>query len=116
MFHIDDILLAHVNPAAVTEHAKKLDGACGLLDPLAVTRGKLCECLGMPLNFGAMHKACAIAQYDFIKKLCNSLPAELKGPCRKTPVPDNLFKVSKDAAFVRKEKADKYHEVTAKSL
>ena len=48
------VLLAHLNPAVVTEHVKNLDGVCGLLDPLTVARGKLHECLGMSLDFASI--------------------------------------------------------------
>ena len=88
----------------------------GRLDPLTVTRGKTHEYLGMTLNFEDIKGACIITQCDFIKKLHNSLPQELKGPYRKTPAPPDLFKVNKNAELVSKDKADKYHEVSAKSL
>lgn len=70
----------------------------------------------MTLDFGAMLKACAIAQYDFIKKLHCSLPDELKGPYRATPAPENLFKINPNAELASKEKSNKYYEITAKSL
>ena len=53
---------------------------------------------------------------SFIKKLYKSLPPELKGPYRNTPAPENLFKVNPNAKLVPRVKADKYHEITAKSL
>ena len=45
-----------------------------------------------------------------------NLPKELKGPCRKTPAPSDLFKVNKEAPLVTKELGDSYHENSAKSL
>ena len=60
MFHIDNILLTHINSSVVTTYIKKLDEVYGLIDLLSVTRGKYYEYLGITLNFEFVPKACTI--------------------------------------------------------
>ena len=116
IFHIDNILLSHRKLIIVTEHIKLLDRACGQADSLMVTRGKYYEHLGMSLDFGSVEGACAMPQYNFIKKMFRNLPKNLRGPHRKTPAQLNLFKVDKELPLVADEVADRHHENSAKSL
>ena len=51
LFHIDDAMLAHVEPQTVTDSIKFLDKDHGGHNHLTMTRGKLHECLGMNLDF-----------------------------------------------------------------
>ena len=57
IIYTDDILLVCASLAVITEHIKELDGVHYLLDPLIVTRRKLCEYVGTLLNFRAIEKA-----------------------------------------------------------
>ena len=52
IFYADDLMALHIDPAIVVEYVKKLHGAHSDKDPLSVTRGKLCECLGTTIDFG----------------------------------------------------------------
>ena len=70
----------------------------------------------MTLDFESIKGACAISQYDFIKKMNNNLPKELKGPYRNTLAPPDLFKVNNDAPIVSLEHKEVYHEYSTKSL
>ena len=72
MFHIDDLMMSHVDPEIVTEHVKKLDGVHGNKHPLSITRGKMHEYLGITIEFG-LKRGVSISQYDFMKKLWASL-------------------------------------------
>ena len=56
------------------------------------------------------------SQYDAIKKIWNILPDYLLGECRKTPAPENAFKVYVESTRLDKEKQVQYHSVTAKRL
>ena len=73
MFHIDDLLLAHVQESVITEFIRKLDREYATHDPLTVTRGLLHEYLGQSMDFSYKGQ-CAMSQYDFIKKLWLELP------------------------------------------
>ena len=67
VFHVDNLLMTHGCLQAITDFVKKLDEVCGKNDPLAVTRGKLHECLGMTIDFRTEGK-CMFSQHDSIKK------------------------------------------------
>ena len=96
MFHADDLVMSHADPAILTEHIEKLDGVHDNKDHLSITRGKLYEHLGMTIDFGLKRKV-AISDSDFVKKMWVSSPEGLRGQCRSTLAPDCLFKVDKDA-------------------
>jgi hypothetical protein len=51
VFHIDDLLLSHLNPNIVTSYIRKLHKEYGSLENLTVTRGKVHEYLGMTIDF-----------------------------------------------------------------
>ena len=115
LFHVDDVLLTHKMASVVTEYIKRLDSTCGQNDPLAVTRGKIHEYLGMTLDFRRKGEV-AFTQYDAIKKFWLSLLPELKGPYRSTAAPDNLFKIDSTSPRAEKKLNDQYHSTTAKCL
>ena len=81
VFHANNLLLsqAHYYGASC---AKKLDGKHRSKDPPSVTRGKLRECLGISLDFGATRITCAIYECNFIKKFRTILLEILKSPNR----------------------------------
>ena len=93
MFHIDDLLLSFIDPHIVTLYIKKLEVAYTKRDPLTVTRGPVNKYLGMTFDLRVSGQV-ALSQYDFIKKLYDSLPEDMKEQrYRKTPAPEDLFKV-----------------------
>lgn len=59
---------------------------------------------------------CKFNQYDFIKKLYQSLPDNMKGKYHNTPAPDNLFKVSPGKQELDHKRRGEYHTITAKTL
>ena len=115
LFHVDNLMAAHMHPGVVTEHIKLLDGVYGTKDPLTVTRGKIHEFLGITIDF-SLQRGVAFSQYDFIKKFWKSLPEDLKGSYRNTPAPDYLFKVDRNADLIDTRRKDEYHTATAKSI
>ena len=58
----------------------------------------------------------AETQFDFIKKINNYLPEDLKGTHKKNPSPDDLLKEDDDDVESKSEKKEKNHKTTAKSL
>ena len=76
LFHVDNLLLARVQPQAITNHVNLLDNLCGEKDLLTVTRGKMNECLGMTLDF-CTKGSVAYSQHDAIKKFWLSLLEDL---------------------------------------
>ena len=59
----------------------------------------------------------SLSQYDFVKKLNNNLPDHMKaGRYRKSPGPEDLFKVNIESLELDPMKKEEYHKVTAKTL
>ena len=93
MFHIDDLLMAHKHSHIVTLFIKKLEQVYGKRDPLTVMRGLVHEYLGMTFDLREKGEV-ALSQYDFVKKLYDELPDDMKtGRYRYTPAPNDLFNV-----------------------
>ena len=116
MFHIDDLLMAHKHAHIVTLFIKKLEHVYGKRDPLTVTRGLLHEYLGMTFDLREKGEV-ALSQYDFVKKLYDELPDDMKtGRYRYTPAPDNLFKVNYESLLLDCARKETYHHTTAKTL
>jgi len=55
-------------------------------------------------------------QYDFVKKMWNDMPMELKGKYRRTQAREDLFKVDLNSELLENNKKNMCHRVTAKYL
>lgn len=115
IFHIDDLLISHAQAEVVTEFIERLKQAYGQREDLTVTRGRVHEYLGMTIDFNTKFE-CAFSQYDFLKKLFNSLPKSLKCDYRNSPAPEFLFKVNDEATKLDPERKEQYHNLVAKVL
>ena len=116
MFHIDDLLMAHVHPHIVTLFIKKLELVYGERDPLTITRGLIHEYLGMTFDLRDKGEV-ILSQYDFVKKLYDDLPDEMKtGRYRYTPAPEDLFKISESSPKLDCARKETYHHISAKTL
>ena len=51
LFHLDDLMMAHMHLGVVAEHIKLLDSVHRANDPLTITRGKVHEFLGITIDF-----------------------------------------------------------------
>ena len=108
MFHVETFLIAR-------GHVILLDGHYGAKYPLVVTRGKLCEFLGMIIDFAMMKKSCATEQHIFIKTLCAELPDELKRHCKSALAP-SFFNVDRNAEPIFNQCQEERRKKTEKIL
>jgi hypothetical protein len=115
VFHIDDLLLSHLNPNVVTLYIRKLHKEYGSLENLTVTRGKVHEYLGMTLDFRVKSEV-RFSQYDFLKKLLNSLPESMSTGKKNTAAPEYLFKTTDTTGLLDEKRKDIFHTITAKTL
>ena len=115
VFHIDDLLLSHLNPNIVTLYIRKLHNEYGSLENLTVTRGKVHEYLGMTIDFRTKYEV-RFSQYDFLKKLLNSLPESMSTGKKNTAAPEYLFKTTDNSCVVDSVRKDLFHTITAKTL
>ena len=51
LFHVDDVMLTHLNPTVVTNQFKLLYEVYGQKDPVKSPGDKVHECLGMTIEF-----------------------------------------------------------------
>ena len=82
MFHIDYVLIAHLDTMIVTKCVNNLDEKHGANDPLIVAQVKVHEHLGMTVDW-SLKLGVDISQCDFVKKLRFDSHEGLKGGCRK---------------------------------
>ena len=115
LFHIDDLMLGHLCPNIVTFYIQKLQKEYGSLANLTVTRGRLHEFLGMTIDFRVKLEA-RFSQYDFLKKLLNSLPVSLSTGLKNTAAPEYLFKTTDVLCLLDLIRKEIFHTVTAKTL
>ena len=114
VFRIDDLLISHKSAHVVTMQIKMLDQEHGEMEDLAVTRGKVHECLEQTVDF-QVGGECSFNQHDFIKKPHQGLPEDMKGKCRSAPAPDNPFKVGNAMEELDHNKKEQHHTITAKT-
>ena len=115
MFHIDDLLMSHMKPEIVTLYIKKLEQEYGKRDPLTITRGLVHEYLGMTFDLRRKGEV-ALSQYDYIKKMRNRLPEEMKKGYRSSPAPTDLFKQKENDPVLDHARQQSYHTITAETL
>jgi hypothetical protein len=115
VFHIDDLLLSHLNPNIVTLYIRKLHKEYGSLENLTVTRGKVHEYLGMTIDFRVKSEV-RFSQYDFLKKLLNSLPDSMATGKKNTAAPEYLFKTTDSSCPLDNDRKEMFHTITAKTL
>ena len=81
-----------------------------------MVRGKIHEYLGMQLDYQVKGQV-SIGMVPYIKSLVTDFPQEdLQGPKVPSPWNKNLFKVDDKSPKLSKEKAEKFHTVTAQGL
>ena len=96
MFHINDLMLSNKNPNILTLYIRKSQQKYGSREDLKVTRGKIHEYLGMTLDFRVKLEV-RFSQYDFLKKLFNSLPESMKIGLKYTAALEYLFKTTENS-------------------
>ena len=120
MFHIDDLLMAHLLPHIVTLFIKKLEREYATQDPLTVTRGLIHDYLGVTFDLCVPGQV-ALSQYDYLKKFYHGLPDNYKvgykgNKYRCTPAPADLFKRNKNSPLPNDASRERYHGITAQAL
>ena len=115
VFHIDDLMLSNKNPNIVTLYIRKLQQEYGSREDLTVTRGKIHEYLGMTLDFRVKLEV-RFSQYEFLKKIFNSLPKSMKIEIEYTAAPEYLFKTTDNSCPLNDRRKEEFHTITAKTL
>ena len=99
VFHINDLLLNNKNPNIVTLYIRKLQQEYSSQEGITVIRGKIHEYLGVTLDFRVKLEV-HFSQYEFLKKLFNSLPKSMKVGIKYTAAPEYLFKTTYNSCLL----------------
>jgi hypothetical protein len=114
LWHVDDLMMSHVDPEVNTALLGYLEGIYG--DKMTVTRGSKHRYLGMDLDF-SKPGLLGITMIKYIDDIFEDFP-ELITKTSRTPHTDNLFKVrpENEATFLSEEQAQQFHQTVAQLL
>ena len=115
-WHVDDLKVSHEDPKVVTQFLTWVQQTYGSIAEVKITRGKVHEYLGMKLDYTQPGKV-IIDMVDYVKSILKGFPIEeLGGRQVNSPWTENLFSVDDKSPLLPKEKAEKFHTVTAQGL
>ena len=112
-FHVDDCMSSHMDPKVndgFLAWMNKMYG--GALGDVKFTRGNKHDFLGMTFIFE--NGKCMIDMRDYVKKMLDSFPEEIKGKVS-TPATEDLFAASTGEPL-SKHQAEQFHTTVAKGL
>ena len=105
------------DPAVVTNIILQLNNKYGKGTPMASTRGKIHEYLGMTIDFLDIGKV-KISMYDYVDEMIDKLPTEMIGKSA-TPASNYLFEIREDNdadQLLTPELSEEFHHLVAKTL
>ena len=114
LWHVDDLKISHVETTVVDGIISQLNERFGKESPISINRGKVHDYLGMTLDFSVSGKV-MIKMFDYIENILADLPEDFNGLVE-TPAAEHLFTVSENPVYLGTERAEKFHEYTAKLL
>jgi hypothetical protein len=115
LWHIDDLKIAHIDPAVVTSVIVELTGVFGTQALLSVTKRKIHHYLGMTLDF-TKHGIVEISIAKYIKDMLNGIPDDINGESP-TLAANYLFQVNEiDLSSLDESTAMLFHHNVAKLL
>ena len=114
LWHVDDLMMSHVDPEENTMLFHYLQDIYG--DKMTVTRGSHHKYLGMDMDF-SKPELLWITMIKYIDDIFEGFP-ELITKTSRTPHTDNLFKVRgrSEATFLSEEQAQQFHRTVAQLL
>jgi Reverse transcriptase (RNA-dependent DNA polymerase) len=114
IWHVDDLMLTHVNQEVLEHIVSELSKKFGNEDPLSINRGDVHDYLGMTLDFSSKGKV-VFRMDDYIENMLDELPDSFDGTAA-TPALSNLFKTRESALKLDVELTELFHSNVAKLL
>ena len=114
-WHVDDLLISHVEESVVEDILAKLQKRFGKEAPLTVTRGKVHDYLGMTIDFSVEGKV-MFKMNDYVQNMLDETPESLMKGAMSSPAANHLFEVDADAVKLEDVDAETYHHLVAKLL
>ena len=125
IWHVDDLMISHVDPDVVSNVIKDLSDKYGKTAPLTVNRGKVHEYLGMVFDFTDPGSV-KVTMYQYIDDIIDGAPDIYKVSSREhgvgmaTPAPSNLYEIrspdSETNQLLAEVEREDYHSLTAQCL
>ena len=103
VFHIDDLMIVHLQSQIIAEHVTLINRLNGSKHPMTISWGKAHGCLGVTLDF-RLKRGVDFSQYHFTNTLWLDLPVELWGNYRNAPANDHSLEEDKNDALVDAKK------------
>ena len=114
-FHVDDVLVSHVDPKANESFAQWAQKKYGSLKPVEVHRGKVHDFLGMTLDFSKCGE-CGVNQVECVDEILSSwLERIAKEAKALTPASNSLFD-KRGGRLLSKSEREAFHSTIAKCL
>ena len=115
-WHVDDLMISHVEPDVVIGILERLNEAYGTISPLTETRGNIHEYVGMVIDYSESGKV-KFTMRDYLEDIIANLPESLiSNKIAVTPAADHLLKVNEDSEKLNRVEADIFHRHVAKLL
>jgi hypothetical protein len=114
LWHVDDLMMSHVEPGENTKLLEYLTDIYG--EKMTITRGSHHRYLGMDMDF-SKRGILGISMVKYIDEVLEEFP-ELITKTSRTPHTNNLFKVrpESEATFLSEEQAQQFHRTVAQLL
>jgi hypothetical protein len=115
LWHVDDLMMSHVDPEENTSLLEYLKGIYG--DKMTITRGSHHRYLGMDIDFSKPGMLRISMMIKYINDIFEDF-LELITKTSQTPHTDNLFKVrpENEATFLSEEQAQQFHRTVVQLL
>ncbi len=111
-WHVDDLMISHVNVLAINEFLWELKAIYG--NSLAESTGKQHNYLGMIFNFSSWNEV-QINMTQYISRIIKEFPEEILEKSA-TPSGDHLFKIREHGQKLDDEMADAFHHTVYQLL
>ena len=128
VWHVDNLMISHVDPNVVTDILEKLSSKYGEMMPLSLNRGYKHEYLGMVFDFSG-NSDVKITMYQYLDGLIEGAPDIYKvssketGVGMATPAPSNLYDIRDPndesitgVSFLPEDEREDYHFLSAQCM
>ena len=113
-YHVDDVLLSHVDAGVNDGFSKWCQSKYGNLKDILVCCGKIHQFLGMTLDF-SMDGECRVKQFEHVDDMIESFPEELGEKEVKTPASNHLYEGG-EGLFLSDEKREVFYSIVARGI
>ena len=115
LFHVNNLKISHVDPAAVDAFIALTDREYGQEAPLTVRRGKTHVYLGFTIDYSTPNEV-MFSMHEFLQKTILEFPDKDNTFEYVTPAAGNLFSVDPNSEPLSESKGRIFHTLTAKGL